>query len=170
VLEVPITTVNIPELSKMAALISGFWQQVGVISPVVLVDPRTVIKETLRSRNYSTLLYGSLVGADPDLFPFWHSSQVDYPGLNLSQYADRDVDALLVEARGATSTEMRAKDYAKLQRLLIDRAPAIFLYEPTYTYVVGKNVQGVGQKIITTPSDRFADISDWYVATDRVWR
>jgi len=171
-LEIDLTTANTPELAKVAELISGFWEEIGVVAPVKTVEPqpRTMINEVLKPRAYQALIYGEIIGADPDLYPFWHSSQAEYPGLNLAGYADRDVDDLLVTARQATSTETRVENYKTLQKLLHERIPAIFLYTPTYTHAVNKRIKGIEQKRISVPSDRFSDIAQWYIKTDSVWK
>ena len=41
----------------------------------------------------AALLFGQVLGIIPDPFPFWHSSQKIYPGLNLSGYSNKKVDS-----------------------------------------------------------------------------
>jgi peptide/nickel transport system substrate-binding protein len=95
---------------------------------------------------------------------------VDDPGLNLSLYANRNVDKLLEEARQESNPEERAKKYIEFQNILAEDAPAVFLYSPRYTYVVGEEVRGIGAKNINIPSDRFAGIENWYKNTKHQWK
>jgi peptide/nickel transport system substrate-binding protein len=110
------------------------------------------------------------VGADPDLFAFWHSSQVDYPGLNLAQFSDRDADKLLEDARKTTDEAERNNLYKKFQDILITELPAIFLYSPNYDYIINNQVKGVNMPRIVSPADRFNSLPDWYLKTKWVWR
>ena len=41
---------------------------------------------------------------------------------------------------------------------------------PTYTYAVGRKLQGVQAGTIFIPSDRFDDVTSWYINTKRVWK
>ena len=120
-------------------------------------------------REYDVLLYGEIVGADPDPYPFWHSSQIDYPGLNLSRYINRNADALIEKIRSAPSAEASVELYRKFQDLILSDAPAVFLYMPTYTYATSADLKGVETSLISHPSDRFAGVVDWYLKTDGRW-
>jgi hypothetical protein len=57
----------------------------------------------------------------------------------------------------------------QLSQLISADYPAVFIYSPDNIYAVPKSLHGVSLGIMTTPSDRFASISDWYLETERVW-
>ncbi|MBI3626958.1 hypothetical protein HY224_02850, partial [Candidatus Uhrbacteria bacterium] len=111
-----------------------------------------------------------IIGPDPDPFPFWHSSQVDDPGLNLSLFQDKDVDRLLVEARQSSDLATREADYRKFQDIMAKQLPAIFLYSPTYTYALDRRIKGFSLDQINTPADRFNNLSEWYLKTKRIFK
>ena len=78
------TTVNQPQLIKTANLLKDYWKKIGVevdVKSIEISDLKAIIK----TRDFDALLYGEALGFEPDLYPFWHSSQVNDPGLNLSQ-------------------------------------------------------------------------------------
>jgi peptide/nickel transport system substrate-binding protein len=106
----------------------------------------------------------------PDPFPFWHSSQKKDPGLNLGLYENKKVDKLLEENRQNLDKEKRAELLKEFQEILIEEAPAVFLYNPDYLYFVSKEIKGIKPGIITTPSQRFSNIEQWYIKTKRAWR
>ena len=60
--------------------------------------------------------------------------------------------------------------YREFQDVLTADAPALFLYSPTYSYVVSRNVNGVTPAVVMSPSDRFANIASWYMETAHVWK
>lgn len=102
-----------------------------------------------------------------DPLPFWHSSQKQDPGLNLAEFENKDCDKLLEDARQSLDDKERKEDLENFQNILIDEAPAVFLYNPNYLYFVDNKIKGLNAKIITDPSKRFEGIENWYINTKR---
>ena len=170
-LTVKLTTVQRPEHVATADLIKKDWEAIGVQTQVEFVEPSLVKTEVIDARQYEAFLYGSIIGSDPDLYPFWHSSQASSPGLNLSGFSNSDADRLLEEARHITDEKERSKRYRKFQEIIRTETPAIFLYSPSYNYVVNREIKGIrnGKQLIY-PADRFSDLSEWYRKTKRATR
>lgn len=168
-LEINLVTVGTEEYKQAAELVAGFWQGVGVKTNVHYVAARDFVKEVLKTKNYDILLYGEIVGSDPDQYPFWHSSQADFPGLNLAGYVNRNVDAILQKARENGDENEKNELYKKFQEILLGELPAIFLYSPTYTYALSDEIKGVDVNRVSAPADRFADIATWYIKTKGQW-
>ncbi|HRH23739.1 MAG TPA: ABC transporter substrate-binding protein [Candidatus Magasanikbacteria bacterium] len=164
-----LVTAATPEYSKIADIIAGYFQEIGVRMTTRLVDPQDITREVLRSRSYDMLLYGIIIGSDPDQYPFWHSSQIGYPGLNLSQYSNKSLDQILEKARVSTNPGELTQLYTNFSNTLVADVPAVFLYTPTYTYALTDEVKGFAVERIAKPADRFANILDWYLAEKKVW-
>lgn len=170
VLRVVLVTVNQPENAKAAQIAKEGWESAGIKVELRLVDSSRVKPEVIDTRDYHAFLYGEIIGSDPDLYPFWHSSQTRPPGLNLAIFSNPEADKLLVDARQISDPEKREGMYKKFQDILAEEVPAVFLYNPNYNYVVSKKVRGItDEKHIVDPSDRFNDISYWHVKTKRIW-
>ncbi len=169
ILQVDVVTADTFEYRAAAQLIAGYWGDLGVRAVVSYVAPKDITRTALKDRVYDALLYGIIVGADPDQTPFWHSSEVDYPGLNLARYNNKKVDDLLTKIRQSTTVSSTADLSVQFNQIVHDDLPAIFLYTPTYTYLQGTNVQGFGVTRIAHPADRFANVTDWYTNTRGVW-
>ena len=165
-----LTTVNQPRLTELANLLKSQWQALGAEIEIKTYDISTLEKEIIKPRNYQAILFGQVLGMIPDPFPFWHSSQVRDPGLNLALYKNKEGDKLLEEARQNLDEGKRKELLEKFQEILIEDAPAVFLYNPDYLYFVSKEIKGVKAGIIIDPSQRFADIENWYIKTKRVWK
>lgn len=165
-----ITTVDRAEFVKTAELLKAQWERLGAKITLNVVGSGTFQRDVLKPRNFDVLVYDEILGADPDPYAFWHSSQAGELGLNLSRYENRDVDKLLEEARGTTNIEERAKKYRDFQDLLMQDLPAIFLMSPKYHYAISNKVQGIDTKRLILPSDRFANIENWYIKTQRAWK
>jgi len=166
-LKVTLTTVEQTENIKVANLIKEFWTSIGVNVELQIVAKEKIENDVITPRNYQILLYGEIIGYDPDLFPFWHSSQKDAPGLNLAGYVNRNTDQLLEEARQTNDLKIRGAKYTEFQNILIDDLPAIFLYSPVYTYPTSKKIKGINLQEMAMPSDRFINIENWFIKTKR---
>ena len=169
-LEINILTTDWPELKQTAELLKEQWEKIGTKVNLEILDAVTVQQDHIKTREYEALLFGEVLNADPDPFAFWHSSQRKDPGLNLAVYANDEIDKLLEEARQSIDQENRKEKYMEFQKLLIEDAPAVFLYSPTYIYPVNKKVKGISIEKFSQPSHRFSQIENWFIKTNRIWK
>ncbi|MCD6528428.1 peptidoglycan-binding protein [bacterium] len=168
--ELTLTTVDEPLLLKTANLLKKEWEKLGIEIKIEKFSPLTFKEEVIKKREYEAILFGEMLGMIPDPYPFWHSSQRIDPGLNLAKFKNKEVDKLLEEARTELSIKKRTEKYEKIQDILVREAPGIFLYNPNYLYFVSPKIKGIKGGIISEPSKRFIEISDWYIKTKRVWQ
>lgn len=168
-LRLKITTTDWPEYVRTADLIRQQWQAIGVKVDIDHVGAGTIQQTIVRPRDYEVLLFGEILSAEPDPYPFWHSSQIKSPGLNFALFKDKDVDRILEQARQTTDAEKRRQQYGEFQAKILDLKPAIILYRPYYLYSAGTKVRGIATRQAGLPSDRFNGVSSWHVKTKRVW-
>ena len=168
-LDLTIVTLNSSELTATANELKNQWSQIGVRVAVSAVDSTTFQNDILKNRGYDILISGELYGIDPDPYAFWHSSQTEFPGLNLAQFSNRKADELIEQARGTSDLAQRAQAYRDLQDLVAKDIAAIFLYQPAYSYVSSSKIQNVDVGQIVIPADRFANINTWYIKTKKVF-
>ena len=164
-LQITLTTVEKTEYQKAAQIIQENWKAIGVNANIEVISKDRIIPDTIEPRSYQALLYGQIIKADP--YPLWHSSQTQTPGANLAIWSNKDVDRLLEEARGLENTDKINQDYIKFQEILADSVPAIFLYNPIQTYPIDTKILGMTTRRVSTPADRFTDITSWYIKTTR---
>ncbi|MBU1292357.1 hypothetical protein KKH07_02705 [Patescibacteria group bacterium] len=169
-LEFDLVASNWPEFQQTAEILKEQWEKIGAQINLIIIEATDIQQEYLRPRDYQALLFGEVLSAQPDPFAFWHSTQKKDPGLNIAFYENSKVDKLLEEARQTTDQEEQNEKYAKFQELLIDDAPAVFLYSPTYLYPVNKKVRGIEIGKLAQPSYRFSQIENWFIRIDRVWK
>jgi peptide/nickel transport system substrate-binding protein len=170
-LEFSLATSDAPDLKQTAELLKAMWEEIGVKVNVKIFEIGDLNQNIIRPRKYDSLLFGEIVGRDPDPFVFWHSSQRNNPGLNIALYANIKVDNLLEQARTSTDEDKRRKEYGEFQKELIKDMPAVFLFSPKFIYLMPNNLKGTEQiESITVPSERFSQIYKWYVKTDKVWK
>ncbi|MFH1030302.1 MAG: ABC transporter substrate-binding protein [bacterium] len=168
-LELALTTVNSGDSVRVAESIKDYWEDIGLFTDLRIEEPQDIEKNVIKTREYDCLLYGEIIGADPDPYPFWHSSQNKYPGLNLAIFSNEEVDKLLEEARTTNDEQKRKDKYVHFQNILVQELPAIFLYSPTYSYILSSKVEGFSISKIYLPCDRFTNIEDWYVEKKQTW-
>ena len=169
-LEINLVASDWPEFEQTAEILKEQWEKIGAQVNLEIIESIDIQQEYLRPRNYQALLFGEVLGADPDPFAFWHSTQKKDPGLNVAFYENKEVDKLLEDARQTIEQEKRTEKYAEFQKILIEDVPAVFLYSPTYLYPINKKIKGIEIEKLAQPSFRFSQIENWYINTKRVWK
>lgn len=158
-----IVTVNSGHLPAIANDLAEELRNLSLEANVVTYDETPeFITNTIAMRNYDILVYEIELGSDPDLLPYYHSSQASSGGLNLSNYRNFLVDDLLLGARDTTDKKLRIKKYESFLEYWVNEAPAIALYQVNMTYYYNQNVRTFGDDVrLVTPLDRFSDVTDW---------
>ncbi|HRF93733.1 MAG TPA: ABC transporter substrate-binding protein, partial [Aggregatilineales bacterium] len=158
-----ILTVDRPELVNLANQISAQWQALNVTATVEVVDVAT-FNARLDAGEFDTVIVElSKEGdADPDVYAFWHEGQ--YPdGKNYGGANDRTISESLERGRRDVNGTNRTIFYHNFQREFIQKAVAIPLYHPLFTYAVNPKVVGIQLGFIGSYSDRFMTIQDWVI-------
>jgi len=169
-LSLTLTTVDSSEMKVVAERIKEDLLNIGINIELALIPAELMLSEVIEPQNFEMLLTSVMLQADPDPYPFWHSSQGNGLGLNLVNYENDDVDTLLEEARTETDDAVRAEKYIQFQELLAKDLPAVFLYRSRYSAAVAKKITLEPIQTITSPADRFTNISDWYIKTKKALR
>jgi peptide/nickel transport system substrate-binding protein len=155
-----------PVMARMAEELSRQWRAVGVEATI-----HTVVEEaaadSIRNRDFDAALTEIGLTADPDPYPLWHSTQAE-SGQNFSGFANQDADLVMEDIRFTSDPEQQTELYHTFQRLFAEEAPSLLLYYPIYTYAVDRQVQGVQLSPMLHSSDRFRNISSWFVETEEI--
>jgi peptide/nickel transport system substrate-binding protein len=161
---------RLPFLIQTANIIKEDWASIGVEIEIIILDPKEIARDVIRTRNYEMILFGNILNNNPDTFSFWHSSQRFYPGLNLSLYENRKVDALLESVRQEFDPEKQGELLLTLQETIRKDQPAVFLFSPFYLYAGPKDLGGPPEETLVIPSDRFKNAGEWYLRTARIFK
>lgn len=170
ILEITLTTSDKFPLNEIADMIKQDWEALGITVNIEKVSLANLQTDVLANRNFDILLFGEALGSIADPFPFWHSSQKDYPGLNVSGYSSKVADQLLEQAREAEAEEEKREKLESFQKVIGEDLPAIFLIRPDFLYLLSPKVKGFNVEKITEPAKRFSTIDLWYVKTRRIWK
>ena len=155
---------------EAAHAVKNSWEQLGFKVTLEAVGRAALESGVLKSRDFEALLYSLVSGRDPDPYPFWHSSQVEHPGVNLASIKVRELDQLAERGRAQSDEKTRLLTYIDFQKVFLETVPGIILYTAPYTYVVANRVRGVAVEQMSAPADRFAGISNWFIRSKPGWR
>lgn len=151
-----------PSNNRIAELLTKYYKKEGVFLKTEKVGYDQITQEIIATRNFEMLLYEVETTIDPDQYNLWHSLKANYPDLNLSGYEYERVDILLEEGRQTTNRETRKQKYALFQRYLNNGSPVIFLFNPSFDYIVNSRLKGIDLESINNSYDRFHNIENWY--------
>jgi peptide/nickel transport system substrate-binding protein len=165
-----ISTSDAPELKKTAEILKEAWQKIGANVSIKVFEAGDLSQNVIKSRKYDALLFGEVVGAQSDLYPFWHSSQRNDPGLNISLYANISVDKALEDAEKETDNQKIASDKEIVFSEIKKDTPAIFLFSPDFLYAPAPAVKNISLKNVSSQNERFLSINNWFIETDKVWK
>lgn len=164
-----ISTSNTPSLIKTAEILKDTFQNIGAEVNLKIFEIGDLNQTVIRKRNYEVLIFGEVVGQDPDPFSFWHSSQRNDPGLNIAMYANNSVDKILEEARILIDENKRMEKYKTFEKYIKDDYAAIFLYSPYFVYLTPSFLKGFNAEMVAAPQDRFSLINKWHIYNTYVW-
>lgn len=161
--------------SALARELGRQWKALGVEVSVTEFSQQAggqgFVQSILQPRAYDVLINELIIGADPDVFAYWHSSQANASGLNFSNYKSKLADDILVSARQRGETSLRNEKYKAFAKVWSNDVPAIPLYQATFIYAHTKKTSAFSDSSITaSPVDRLADISSWTADRGRVYK
>jgi peptide/nickel transport system substrate-binding protein len=174
-LSLKVTTTKNDEYEAVLEKLSGQWRRIGVDVSTNVIDTSdpsiNFVQDTLQRRDYDVLLYELLIGADPDVYAYWHSSQAGIFGYNFSNYSNPIADTALASARSSLSPELRNAKYKSFARQWLKDVPAIGLYQPVAQYVINHHAQAINTSTkLVSASDRYANILYWSVNEKSVYK
>ena len=163
------------EYKKIVDALKQQWSKLGVDVQLREIDTSSTttsfVQSVLQPRDYDALLYELELGADPDVFAYWHSSQASASGYNFANYSNRTVDNDLVGGRSRTNPALRAAKYIQFVNQWLNDAPAIGLYQSVGSYVLNNGASIVEPRgSLNTMNDRYADVTTWSTGRASVYK
>ncbi len=157
-----------PFFADLSAAVARYWTAVGVDVILQPVPSGSLIEDYLATGDYQAALIDLNMSRspDPDPYPFWHQAQIT-GGQNYSRWDDRPASEYLEQARITADLAERGRLYRNFQAIFNRELPALPLFYPVYTYAVDGQVQGIRLGPVFDPSDRFAQVTDWFLLAKR---
>ena len=145
--------------AKTAAILQQNLAEVGIRMKIRTVEWAAFINEFIDKRKFDAVILGWNITPDPDQFDIWHSSKTGPKELNHVGFANSEVDRLLDEGRSTFDLEKRKKAYYRIQEILAEEQPYVFLFVPEALPVVQNRFRG----IVPAPAGIAYNFVKWYV-------
>ena len=175
-LTIKIATLKNKEYETALSAMAKQWRDAGIQVEAEVLDTsdvsRDVLQTVLQPRNFDVLIYELTMGADPDSYAYWHSSQITRRGLNFSNYANGIADDALSSARLRLEPDIRAAKYVAFAEQWLKDVPAIGLYQGNSYYVQNDSTRSVDESKarLITPTDRYGNVLYWTVRQGSVYK
>jgi len=147
---------------KAAIILQQQYKKVGVKMNIRVMEWSAMLKivnAPKGPKDFDAVLMGWSLGLDPDQFSIWHSTQ--YPrGFNFIGYHNKEVDRLSEKGRVTMDRKTRKLVYAKLNRIISEDQPYIFLWYPKVISGVRDRVGGLSKP---GPGGLFLNIEKVYI-------
>ncbi len=147
------------ERKKAAEIIQQRLKEIGVQTDIQTIEWAAFLKEYIRQKRFEAIVMGWGTTSDPDQYPIWHSSQSGPEQLNSISYANPEVDALLEKGRATCHQSERVAAYQRIQEILAEDQPYVFLYYPESLLAVSSRVRGIKP----APAGIDYNFIDWFV-------
>jgi len=144
---------------KVAEIIQASLKDIGVQVEIRVIEWAALLKEYIKKRNFEATILAWGITPDPDQYDIWHSSKTSPDELNRISYANPEADELLEKGRSTCVEADRKKYYDRLQEVLADDQPIVFLYFRDGLPVVSSRVRG----IVPAPIGINYNFNEWFV-------
>lgn len=166
-MELDIVTLRDSDYEAAANSLAEQWRVLGIDANVTLADIDTIQQNYIIPRNYDVLVYQLQLGADPDVYSYWHSSGAKAQGLNLANYSSSVTDLALSRARSGIDRE---KNYLTFVNNWLDDVPAIALYQADFFTLRGADIVNFDTRTLTDKSMRFRSVNNFSVNSTTVFK
>lgn len=126
-----------------AQIIQEQLKKIGLKVNIRIVEWSTFLNQYISEKNFDAIILGWSTAVDPDQYSLWHSEQTQKGQYNFMSYKNEEVDRLLVKARETFDKNERIKMYGRIQDIMHDDPPCIFLYYPENLVAIHKRFKEV---------------------------
>jgi peptide/nickel transport system substrate-binding protein len=144
---------------KTATIIQWRLHNIGIEVGIEVIEWSAFINEFIDKRRFEAVMLGWGIGIDPDQYDIWHSSKTREKEFNFVSYNNPEVDELLEKGRRTFNIEERKEAYFRIQEILADDLPYIFLYVPDATPIVQARFRGIKP----SPIGISYNLREWFV-------
>jgi len=144
---------------KTATIIQYRLRDVGIKVNIRQLEWSAFINWFIDKKRFEAVILGWSIGLDPDQYDIWHSTKIKEKELNFVSFKDPEVDELLEKGRRTFDIEKRKQAYFRIQEILAEELPYIFLYVPDNLPIVSARFEG----ITPAPIGIGYNLEKWYV-------
>lgn len=146
------------ERQRCAEIIQARLKDIGIKVKIRVVEWSVFLTEFINKRRFEAVLLGWSLGREPDCYDIWHSSKTKEGEFNFAGYSNPEVDRLLLEGRRSFDQDRRKEAYHKIQRVLYEEQPYMFLYIPDALPIISSRFEAIAP----APIGLNHNLIDWW--------
>lgn len=128
---------------KTAQILQAMFAQVGVRMDIRVQEWSSLLTTVIKPRAFEALLMGWSLPAEPDPFDVWHSSKQGPDDFNIVGFANPAADRAIEASRRTFNQAARAQQLFRLQEILAEEQPYLWLFAPNALVAVHRRVQNI---------------------------
>ena len=129
--------------AKCAEIIQRRLAEIGIRVKIRVIEWAAFVNDFINKRKFDATILGWTIPMEPDLYDVWHSSKTGPQELNFISFRNDEVDALIVRARETFDQPLRKQCYDRIQEILAEEQPYLFLYVPDALPILHARFRGV---------------------------
>ncbi|HQJ30061.1 MAG TPA: peptide-binding protein [Syntrophales bacterium] len=145
--------------AKCAEIIQKQLADVGIKVKIRILEWAAFVNDFINKRRFEATILGWSIPQDPDIYDVWHSSKTGPDELNFISYKNDEVDRLIEKGRGVFDRKERKKCYDRIQEILAEEQPYLFLYVPDALPMISARFRGIDP----APQGITHNFIKWYV-------
>ena len=151
---------------KTAQILQSMFADVGVKMEIRVQEWSSFLTNTVNPRDFDAIMLGWTLPAEPDPFDVWHSSKTKPGEFNIVGFSNAEADREIVASRRVFDQAERKVHLDRLQEILHEEQPYLWLYAPYSLTAVHRRVQGIEPK----PAGLGWNSEQWWVPKEWVLR
>jgi peptide/nickel transport system substrate-binding protein len=151
-------------VAAVAESVARDWRALGFTVNLLSLTPKQFVDEHLAIGAFDAAIVDVNVGLDPDLYPFYASTQTTSGGANITGIQVLALDKKLQAARRYASRAVRLAAFKDLQTYLGSAEFTLPLFFRTEPVVLRARVFGPTAREISDPASRYWDVLTWRLA------
>lgn len=153
---------------KIVETIKNQWLKLDPLIEIKIIKVKDQeLKEIIKNRNYEALIYNQKI-EDNNFYPFYHSSQKNYPNLNINYYENKILDKQLLDFNKTNEQETKNIILNEIKKNIKDDSNIIYLFQLPYYYVYHNKLKKPKTENINKFEERFDNILKWHFFQARV--
>jgi len=158
-LEIAMPTGQFGYLVPATLLAQQYWEEIGVVADVQVMEWNAYIQEVVVNREYEGTLAWWSQPPTADVAPYYSCDAVG-SGNNIPNYCADELDELMREGRRAITEEDQIAAYDEMQAYLAEELPYLYLWYPDILTAKRVTLRGFPE---INASTAFQHAVDWYV-------
>lgn len=129
--------------AKSTEIIQRRLSEIGIKVKIRVLEWAAFVNDFINKRRFDATILGWTIPLDPDIYDVWHSSKTGPQELNFITYKNDEVDKLIEKGRGTFDQKERKKYYDRIQEILAEEQPYLFLYVPDALPIIHARFRGI---------------------------